>query len=112
MRARMEGSSDIRGADQLGDIAYPQPHRNYDTGGAPMRRAGYTLTILRKDPMATGGSPATPSVEQGRGTLRFRTASFVPRVRDADVCTKVLFRTNAGRPQRNRSAMWLSEVRI
>ena len=49
---RMEGTSDIRELRVLGDWAYL---RNYITmtitppGGKPMRRAGYTLTILRKD---------------------------------------------------------------
>ena len=48
---RMEGTSDIRELQVLGDWAYL---RNYLTvtvtppGGAPMRRAGWTLTILRK----------------------------------------------------------------
>ncbi len=50
---RMQGSNDIRELAVLGDIAYL---RNYialtitPPGGAPMRRAGYTLTILRKGP--------------------------------------------------------------
>ena len=49
---RMEGTSDIRELRVLGDWAYL---RNYISltvtppGGKPMRRAGYTLTILRKD---------------------------------------------------------------
>jgi uncharacterized protein (TIGR02246 family) len=48
---RMEGTSDIREIAVLGDWAYL---RNYitvtmtPTGGEPVRRAGYTLTILRK----------------------------------------------------------------
>jgi uncharacterized protein (TIGR02246 family) len=48
----MEGSADIRELRVLGDWAYL---RNYITvtvtppGGAPMRRAGYVLTILRKE---------------------------------------------------------------
>jgi uncharacterized protein (TIGR02246 family) len=48
---RMEGSSDIRELRVLGDWAYL---RNYITitmtppDGIPMKRAGYTLTILRK----------------------------------------------------------------
>ena len=48
---QMEGTSDIRELQVLGDWAYL---RNYLTvtvtppGGAPMRRAGWTLTILRK----------------------------------------------------------------
>ena len=50
---RMEGTSDIRELTVLGDWAYV---RNYLTvavtppGGTPVRRAGYTLTILRKTP--------------------------------------------------------------
>jgi len=50
---RMQGSNDIRELVVLGDIAYL---RNYialtitPPGGAPMRRAGYALTILRKGP--------------------------------------------------------------
>ena len=50
---RMEGTSDIREIKVLGDWAYL---RNYITmtmtppGGDPVRRAGYTLTILRKGP--------------------------------------------------------------
>ena len=48
---RMEGSNDIRELVVLGDIAYL---RNLivmtitPPGGTPVRRAGYTLTILRK----------------------------------------------------------------
>jgi uncharacterized protein (TIGR02246 family) len=48
---RVEGTSDIRELNVLGDWAYL---RNYLTvtvtppGGAPIRRAGWTLTILRK----------------------------------------------------------------
>jgi ketosteroid isomerase-like protein len=48
---RMEGTSDIREIEMLGDWAYL---RNYITvtltppDGAPVRRAGYTLTIFRK----------------------------------------------------------------
>jgi uncharacterized protein (TIGR02246 family) len=50
---RMEGTSDIREIKVLGDWAYL---RNYITvtmtppGGDAVRRAGYTLTILRKTP--------------------------------------------------------------
>jgi uncharacterized protein (TIGR02246 family) len=49
---RMEGASEIRELKVLGDWAYL---RNQITvtvtppGGKPVRRAGYTLTILRKD---------------------------------------------------------------
>ena len=48
---RIEGKSDIREIELLGDWAWL---RNYLTvtvtppGGAPIRRAGWTLTILRK----------------------------------------------------------------
>lgn len=50
---RIEGTSDIREIEVLGDWAYL---RNYLTvtvtppGGQPVRRAGHTLTILRKTP--------------------------------------------------------------
>jgi uncharacterized protein (TIGR02246 family) len=50
---RFEGSYDIREIKVLGDWAYL---RNYITvtmtppGGEPVRRAGYTLSILRKEP--------------------------------------------------------------
>jgi uncharacterized protein (TIGR02246 family) len=49
---RLEGSADIRELRVLGDWAYL---RNFieisvtPPGGAPMRRSGYTLTILRKE---------------------------------------------------------------
>jgi uncharacterized protein (TIGR02246 family) len=49
---RMEGKSDIRELNVLGDWAYI---RNYieititAEGGEPVRRSGYTLTILRKE---------------------------------------------------------------
>jgi uncharacterized protein (TIGR02246 family) len=48
---RLEGSADIRELRVLGDWAYL---RNFieitvtPPGGAPVRRSGYTLTILRK----------------------------------------------------------------
>jgi len=48
---RMQGSSDIRELVVLDDIAYLRNHITLTItppGGAPMRRAGYTLTILRK----------------------------------------------------------------
>jgi uncharacterized protein (TIGR02246 family) len=50
---RMDGTSDIRELKVLGDWAYL---RNYlemtmtPPGGKPLKRAGYTLTILRKQP--------------------------------------------------------------
>ena len=61
---RMEGTSDIRELRVLGDWAYL---RNYITmtitppGGKPMKRAGYTLTILRKERTANGCWRATPT---------------------------------------------------
>ena len=48
---RMEGSSDIRELRVLGDWAYLRNHITITMtppGGKPMKRAGYTLTILRK----------------------------------------------------------------
>lgn len=50
---RLDGTADIRELKVLGDWAYL---RNFieititPPGGAPVRRSGYTLTILRKDP--------------------------------------------------------------
>lgn len=50
---RLEGTSEIQEIRVLGDWAYL---RNYlemtatPPGGAPVRRSGYTLTILRKEP--------------------------------------------------------------
>ena len=49
---RMEGSSDIRELRVLGDWAYLRNHVTITVtppGGKPMKRAGYTLTILRKE---------------------------------------------------------------
>ena len=49
---RMEGSSDIRELRVLGDWAYLRNHITITVtppGGKPMKRAGYTLTILRKE---------------------------------------------------------------
>jgi uncharacterized protein (TIGR02246 family) len=48
---RMEGSNDIRELVVVGNVAYLRNHialTMTPPGGAPMRRAGYTLTILRK----------------------------------------------------------------
>jgi uncharacterized protein (TIGR02246 family) len=48
---RMEGSSDIREIKVLGDWAYLRSYIQVTMtppGGAPVKRAGYTLTILRK----------------------------------------------------------------
>jgi uncharacterized protein (TIGR02246 family) len=48
---RMEGTSDIRELRVLGDWAYLRNHITITVtppGGKPMKRAGYTLTILRK----------------------------------------------------------------
>ena len=50
---RMEGTSDIRELAVLGDWAYLRNHLQVTMtppGGAPVRRAGYTLTILRRQP--------------------------------------------------------------
>ena len=49
----MEGTSDIRELVVLGDWAYLRNHiavTMTPPGGKPVRRAGYTLTILRKEP--------------------------------------------------------------
>lgn len=49
---RMEGKSDIREIKVLGDWAWLRNHIDITVtppGGSPMRRAGYTLTILRKE---------------------------------------------------------------
>lgn len=48
---RMEGSSDIKEIKVFGDWAYLRNHLTVTvtpSGGAPVRRTGYTLTILRK----------------------------------------------------------------
>jgi uncharacterized protein (TIGR02246 family) len=48
---RLEGTSDIQEIQVLGDWAYIRNHIKMTItppSGAPMRRAGYTLTILRK----------------------------------------------------------------
>src|SRR4051812_40362570 len=48
---RMEGTSDIQELVVLGDTAYLRNHIAITitpAAGIPMRRAGYTLTILRK----------------------------------------------------------------
>ena len=50
---RMEGTSDIRELTVLGDWAYLRNHLTVTVtppGRQPVRRAGYTLTILRKTP--------------------------------------------------------------
>jgi uncharacterized protein (TIGR02246 family) len=52
MGVRMEGSSDIRELRVLGDWAYLRNHITITVtppGGKPIKRAGYTLTILRKE---------------------------------------------------------------
>jgi uncharacterized protein (TIGR02246 family) len=49
---RMEGSSDIRELRVLGDWAYLRNHITITVtppGGQPIKRAGTTLTILRKE---------------------------------------------------------------
>ena len=48
---RMEGTNDIRELRVLGDWAYLRNHITITVtppGGKPMKRAGYTLTILHK----------------------------------------------------------------
>ena len=50
--ARLEGTSDIRELRILGDWAFMRNHIAISVtppGGKPQRRAGYTLTILRKE---------------------------------------------------------------
>jgi uncharacterized protein (TIGR02246 family) len=50
---RFEGSFDIRELNVLGDWAYLRNHITMTMtppGGEPMRHAGYTLSILRKEP--------------------------------------------------------------
>ena len=50
---RIDGRSDIRELKVLGDWAYLRNHLTVTMtppGGAPVRRAGHTLTILRKAP--------------------------------------------------------------
>jgi uncharacterized protein (TIGR02246 family) len=50
---RLEGTSDIRDLQVLGDWAYLRNHLQVTMtppGGKPVRRAGYALTILRKQP--------------------------------------------------------------
>src|SRR5262249_39113890 len=50
---RFEGSYDIREINVLGDWAYLRNHISISTtppGGEAVRRAGYTLSILRKQP--------------------------------------------------------------
>ena len=49
---RMEGKSDIREIKVIGDWAWLRNHIDLTVtppGGTAMRRAGYTLTILRKE---------------------------------------------------------------
>ena len=50
---RMEGRSDVQEVRVLGDWAYLRNYLEIEVtppGGTPMHRAGYTLSILRKDP--------------------------------------------------------------
>jgi len=50
---RIDGTADIRELRVLGDWAYLRNHISMTItlpGGKPMKRAGYTLTILRKEP--------------------------------------------------------------
>src|SRR5262249_6858863 len=50
---RIEGTGDIVELEVLGDLAYLRNHLTLTItppGGTPVRRSGYTLTILRKQP--------------------------------------------------------------
>ena len=50
---RMEGTNEIRELKVLGDWAYLRAYLQVTMtapGGKPVRRAGYTLSILRKEP--------------------------------------------------------------
>lgn len=51
---RLEGTSDIQEVQVIGDWAYLRNHISMTAtpsdGSAPVRRSGYTLTILRKGP--------------------------------------------------------------
>src|SRR5260221_10989462 len=51
--ARIEGTNDIQEIEVMGDWAYLRNHLTMTVtppgGGKPMRRSGYTLTILRKE---------------------------------------------------------------
>jgi len=49
----MEGANDIREIKVLGDWAYIRNHiaiTMTPPGGTPVKRAGWTLTLLRKEP--------------------------------------------------------------
>ena len=51
--ARMEGTNEIREIKVLGDWAYIRNHiaiTMTPPGGTPVKRAGWTLTLLRKEP--------------------------------------------------------------
>ena len=50
---RMQGTTDIKEIEVLGDWAWVRNHITVTMtppGGAPVRRSGYTLTILKKQP--------------------------------------------------------------
>jgi uncharacterized protein (TIGR02246 family) len=53
-KARIEGTSEIQEVQVLGDWAYLRNRLEMTVtppdGGGPVRRSGYTLTILRKGP--------------------------------------------------------------
>ena len=53
-QVRLEGTSDIKEIQILGDWAYLRSHLKVamtpPDGGAAVRRSGYTLTILRREP--------------------------------------------------------------
>jgi uncharacterized protein (TIGR02246 family) len=72
---RLEGWSDIRELKVLGDWAYLRNHITMTMtppGGAPVKRAGWTLTILRKQPdgkwvLARDANLMTVQTESVRG---------------------------------------------
>jgi uncharacterized protein (TIGR02246 family) len=75
---QFEGRSEIREIKVLGDWAYLRNHLDVSVtppGGTPMRRTGYTLTILRK--------------EQGRWRL----------ARDANLLAPAKLRRGGSRPE-------------
>ena len=68
---RMEGSSDIRELQVLGDWAYLRNHITVTVtppGGKPVTRAGTTLTILRKDGREVAAGPRRQPADRGART--------------------------------------------
>jgi len=53
-KVRIEPKSTIQEIEVAGDLAYCWNHLQVEItplhGGAPMRRSGYTLSVLRKEP--------------------------------------------------------------